>query len=182
MIIFVAIYSVVFIPMRIAVYPTCLDPLYTPLDFFTFALYVIDVFVNLRTSYLDPFGEEIKDPKEIFKHYAGSPGFYIDIFSLLNYPTSSSPILNMIGILKVNRFLKISTLISQSNMDQGDKSLMKMLYFYALFIIYLHLVACMWFFFIEITYKDSLANDRWQPWIPPYDYYDGVDNYWERYE
>ena len=57
-----------------------------------------------------------------------------------------------------------------------------MLYFYALFIIYLHLVACMWFFFIERTYKDSLANDRWQPWIPPYDYYDGVDNYWERYE
>ena len=149
LIIFVAIYSVVFIPMRMAVYKKILDPVYTPLDFFTFFLYVVDVFVNLRTSYLNAFGEEITNPKEIFKHYAGSVGFYIDIFSLLNYPTSNSEILSMIGILKVNRFLKISDLITQSNADAYDKSMMKMLYFYALFIIYLHLVACLWFLFIE---------------------------------
>ena len=182
LIIFVAIYSVMFIPMRIAVYRTVLDPAYGPLDFFTFFLYVADVAVNLRTSYLNAFGEEITDPKEIFKHYATSAGFYIDIFSLLNYPTSSSPILNVIGLLKLNRFLKISTLITQSNMNAGDKSMMKMLYFYALFIIYLHLVACMWFFFIERTYIDSKENDRYQPWVPPYDYYDSADNFWERYE
>ena len=41
-----------------------------------------------------------------------------------------------------------------------DKSMMKMLYFYALFIIYLHLVACLWFLFIEETYIKSLENDR----------------------
>ena len=56
LIIFVAMYSVVFIPMRIAVHPFILDPVYTPLDFFTFALYVADVFVNLCTTFLDPFG------------------------------------------------------------------------------------------------------------------------------
>ena len=49
-------YSVAFIPMRMAVHPTVLDPYYTPLDFFTFALYVADVFVNLCTTFLDPFG------------------------------------------------------------------------------------------------------------------------------
>ena len=147
--------------MRIAVYRTVLTPVYEPLDFITFFLYVVDVFVNLRTSYLNPFGEEITNPKEIFKHYAGSVGFYIDIFSLLNYPTSSSAILNMIGILKVNRFLKISTLITQSNIDAYMKSMMKMLYFYLLFIIYLHLVACLWFYFIERTYVQSLENDRY---------------------
>ena len=59
MIIFVAIYSVAFIPMRMAVYKKVLDPLYTPLDFFSFFLYVADVVVNLRTSYLNAFGEEI---------------------------------------------------------------------------------------------------------------------------
>ena len=56
LIIFVAMYSVAFIPMRIAVHPNILDPVYDPLDFFTFALYVIDVFVNLCTTFLDPFG------------------------------------------------------------------------------------------------------------------------------
>ena len=58
-IIFVAIYSVIFIPMRIAVYKTALDPFWNPLDFFTFLLYVLDVMINLRTTYFDSFGEEV---------------------------------------------------------------------------------------------------------------------------
>ena len=112
MIIVVAIYSVIFIPMRMAVYRTVLDPLYNPLDIFTYILYIIDVFVNLRTSYLDSFGEEIVNPKQIAVHYVASAGFWIDIFSLLNYPLGDSPVLAIIGILKVNRVLRISTLIT----------------------------------------------------------------------
>ena len=181
MIIVVAIYSVVFIPMRMAVYKTVLDPYYNPLDIFTYILYIIDVFVNLRTSYLDSFGEEIVNPKQIAVHYVASVGFWIDIFSLLNYPLGESPVLAIIGILKVNRVLRISTLITQSNMEKGPKIMMQMLYYYMLFIIYLHLVACLWFFFIEKTYMTSLEDDRYVHWVPPYDYYDGADNYWDRY-
>ena len=177
-----AIYSVIFIPMRIAVYKTVLDPYYVYLDFFTFALYVADVVINLRTTYLDSFGEEIKDPKRIMLNYVYSVGFYIDVFSLLNYPTASSAILSMIGILKVNRVLRISTLVKESNMDKGSKSMLMMFYYYFLFIIYLHLVGCLWFFFLEKTYEESKTNSRYQPWIPPYDYYDGNDGFWLRYE
>lgn len=108
-------------------------------------------------------------------------GFWIDIFSLMNYPLGESPVLAIIGILKVNRVLRISTLITQSNMEKGPKILMQMLYYYMLFIIYLHLVACLWFFFIEKTYMTSLEDDRYKPWVPPYDYYDSADNYWDRY-
>ena len=135
--------------MRIAVYKTALDPFWNPLDFFTFFLYVLDVVINLRTTYLDTFGEEIKDPKKIAKNYAFSVGFAIDVLSLLNYPLCSVTILNIIGILKVNRVLRISTIIKESNMDKGVKSLLMMLYYYFLFIVYLHLVGCMWFYFIE---------------------------------
>ena len=182
MIIVVAIYSVMFIPMRIAVYPTVLDPVYGPLDVFTFMLYVLDLFINLRTTYMDPFGEEIKEPVQVMNNYVKSPGFWIDLISLLNYPYSVHPVLNMVGIMKVNRVLRISTLITQSNMEKGPKILMQMLYYYMLFIIYLHLVASMWFFFCEQTYKQSLEDSRYNAWIPPYDFYDGNDNYWERYE
>lgn len=182
MIIVVAMYSVTFIPMRIAVYPTVLDPFYNPVDVFTYILYILDVIINLRTTYLDSFGEEIKSPFKIFTHYVLSAGFWIDILSLLNYPMGSNAVLNMIGILKVNRVLRISTLITQSNMEKGPKIMMQMLYYYMLFIIYLHLVACMWFFFIEKTYKLSLEDDRYQAWIPPYDFFDGNDYYWGRYE
>ena len=49
--------------MRISVYPTILDPVYTPLDIFTYFLYILDVIVNIRTTYMDSFGEEIKNTK-----------------------------------------------------------------------------------------------------------------------
>ena len=140
----VAIYSVVFIPMKIAVYKNVLDPFWDPLDFFTFLLYVLDVLINLRTTYLDSFGEEIKDPKKMAKNYAYSFGFIIDVLSLLNYPLCKVTVLNIIGILKVNRVLRISTIVKESNMDKSYKSLLMMFYYYFLFIIYLHLVGCMW--------------------------------------
>ena len=161
--------------MRIAVYKTALDPFWDPLDFFTFFLYVLDVVINLRTTYLDSFGEEIKDPKLIAKKYAYSLGFIIDVLSLLNYPKCQVPLLNIVGILKVNRVLRISTLVKESNMDKAFKSLCMMGYYYFLFIIYLHLVGCMWFFFLEKTYLESKENSRYQAWIPPYDYYDSND-------
>ena len=175
-------YSVCFIPMRMAVYRTVLDPIYGPVDIFTFMLYIIDVFVNLRTTYLDSFGEEIKDPKKIATHYVYSVGFWIDLLSLFNYPGGTAPILAILGILKVNRFLRVSTLITQSNMEKGPKIMMQMLYYYMLFIIYLHLVACLWFFFIESTYLESKQDSRYKPWIPPFDYYDGTEQYWTKYE
>ena len=87
----------------------------------------------------------------------------------------------MIGIMKVNRVLRISTLVSQSNLDKGSKIAMMMLYYYMLFIIYLHLVGCMWFFVIEQTWLTAQEDSRYQPWIPPYDYYDCNDNFWDRY-
>ena len=67
-------------------------------------------------------------------------------------------------------------------MDNGSKSMLMMFYYYFLFIIYLHLVGCLWFFFLEKTYEESKINSRYQPWIPPYDYYDGNDGFWLRYE
>ena len=160
LIIFVALYSVFFIPMRMAVYPKILDPFYTPLDFFSYALYILDVAINLRTTYLDSFGEEIKSPMKIFKHYVGSIGFWIDLMSLFNYPMAVNPILSIVGILKVNRVFRISTLITQSNMERGPKIGMQMAYYYLLFIIYLHVIACLWFLFIEKTYLSSLDNEK----------------------
>ncbi len=62
LIIVIAIYSVMFIPMRMAVYKNVLGDFYDPIDIFTYMLYIIDVIVNLRTTYLDSFGVEIVNP------------------------------------------------------------------------------------------------------------------------
>ena len=173
--------------MRIAIYKTILDPAYDFLDVFTYLLYIIDVIINLRTTYLDSFGEEIKSTKKIFWHYTASIGFWIDVLSLLNYPESTSVVLNLIGILKVNRVLRIYQLINQSNIEKGPKIMLQIFYYYLLFLIYLHLVACLWFFFIKQTYdeyldeKERLPEPIIRPWQPPYDWYDGNDNFWDRY-
>ena len=124
LIIVIAIYSVMFIPMRMAVYQNVLGNFYNPFDIFTYMLYIIDVIVNLRTTYLDSFGVEITQPTKIATHYIYSVGFWIDLLSLLNYPLGTSAVLAMIGILKVNRVLRISTLITQSNMEKDPKILM----------------------------------------------------------
>ena len=159
--------------MRVAVYRTVLDPAYGYLDVFTYLLYIADVIINLRTTYLDSFGEEIKSPKKIFWHYTGSSGFWIDVLSLLNYPESTSVVLNLIGILKVNRVLRIYQLINQSNIEKGPKILLQILYYYLLFLIYLHVVACLWFYFIELTYLEhqdevkllgGAGNAKIRPW------------------
>ena len=171
-----------------------MDPAYNFLDVFTYLLYIADVIINLRTTYLDSFGEEIKSTKKIFWHYTSSIGFWIDLLSLLNYPKSKSVFLSLIGILKVNRVLRIYQLINQSNIEKGPKILLQILYYYLLFLIYLHLVACLWFYFIELTYKEhldevaafeedpNLEAPHIRPWQPPYDWYDGNDNFWVRYE
>lgn len=180
--------------MRIEVYKTVLDPAYGYIDFFTYLLYIADVIINLRTTYIDSFGEEIKSTKKIFWHYIASIGFWIDVLSLFNYPESTSVILNMIGILKVNRVLRIYQLINQSNIEKTPKILLQILYYYLLFLIYLHLVACLWFYFVKQTYDEHLAEvaafeadptlpePSIRPWQPPYDWYDGNDNFWLRYE
>ena len=98
--------------MRVAVHRTLLDPAYGFLDVFTYLLYIADVVINLRTTYLDSFGEEIKSTKKIFWHYTGSVGFWIDLLSLFNYPFSSNIFLSLVGILKVNRVLRIYQLIN----------------------------------------------------------------------
>ena len=56
LIIVIAIYSVMFIPMRMKVYENVLGSFYNPFDIFTYILYITDVIVNLRTTYLDSFG------------------------------------------------------------------------------------------------------------------------------
>ena len=90
-------------------------------------------------------------------------GFWIDVLSLLNYPNASNPILNLIGILKVNRVLRIYSLINNSNMEKGPKIMLQIGYYYLLFMIYMHLVACVWFMVIESNYKEYIDNGQTTP-------------------
>ena len=119
----IAIYSVIVVPIRIGVNPTILDPVYVGIDIVTWILYVFDVFINLRTTYIDNFGEEIRDNKKITLHYVKSYGFWIDLISLIAFPGLEVQPFNYCGLLKLNRVFRLLELIAQANIEKGQKSI-----------------------------------------------------------
>lgn len=188
-------YSTVVIPIQIGVNPEILGAAYLYIDIFTYILYVADLLINLKTTYIDNFGEEIRDTKKIVKKYVLSVGFYIDFFSLWAAPGVSNSFIQQLGILKLNRLLRMLGLISESNMEKGPKSMLTILYYFGLLIIYLHITGCLWFVAIKGTYMisddhyDYLESIGETPdftkigivaWVPPYDFFDGTEKFWDR--
>lgn len=85
-IIAVALYSVLVIPIRIGINTKLLDPAYEIIDLITWLIYVTDVVINMRTTFINNLGHEIIESKLIARNYIVSPRFIIDILSLLNLP------------------------------------------------------------------------------------------------
>ena len=85
-IIFIAMYSVCIIPIKIGINKYVLGRYYDWIDLITYILYVLDLLFNFRTTYINNQGVEIRDLKLIRKKYLLSQRFILDFISLLNLP------------------------------------------------------------------------------------------------
>ena len=129
-IIIIALYSVLVIPIRIAVNTTLWDPVYDVIDIITWFVYLFDVVVNCRMTYLDSFGLEVTGDRQILMNYVGSLRFILDIVSLLNLPNymigdapqNTLVILNILGLLKLSRYFRAESLIVESRMRTDSKA------------------------------------------------------------
>ena len=196
-----ALYSTIVIPIQIGVHPALLGDWYLIIDIFTYILYFADFFIALRTTQIDDFGDEIRDSWTITINYVQSLGFWIDFFSLWAAPAVDT--FSMFGIFKLNRLLRLLSIISGSNLEKGMKSSLSILFYFGLLLIYLHITGCLWFVFIYETYKTSddyyaylesqgrvnefEGLDGQGPiginaWVPPYDFFDGSEAFWMRFE
>jgi len=118
-IISIALYSVLVIPIRIGINEKLLDPAYDWIDLVTWLIYVTDIFINARMTYLDVSGHEVLDSRTIAMKYIASMRFTIDVLSLFNLPnlvisdisTSWQVALNALGLLKLSRYLRAQKLI-----------------------------------------------------------------------
>ena len=202
LIIATALYSTIVIPIQIGVNPELLGKWYLIIDIITYILYVADFFIALRTTQVDGYGNEIRDDWLITTNYVKSPGFWIDFFSLWAAPAVDT--FSMFGIFKLNRLLRLLSIISGSNLEKGMKSGLSILFYFGLLLIYLHITGCLWFVFVYETYLisderhaylESIGrldkfvgeNEAGVPvgisaWIPPYDFYDGSEYFWTRFE
>ena len=160
MIIFIALYSVLVIPIRIGINTNLWEPAYLYIDLITWFIYLIDVLFNLRMTYIDIFGTEIIDGTLIMKHYVGSFRFFVDVASLLNFPTMvtkgfsefTNVILHSFGLLKLSRYFRANGLIIESRLTKETKSKASCCFYFCLMIIYLHMVGCQFFYFCLTTY------------------------------
>lgn len=147
------------IPIRIAINTNLGESAYDVVDMITWIIYLIDIFVNCRTTYLDNFGIEEYGTRKILKHYLLSFRFAMDFLSLLNFPTLIWPnpplFFNLLGLLKTLRFLRAQDLIRQSRLKKSEKASMSCGYFFILLLIYLHIMACIFFTICLQTYKES---------------------------
>ena len=163
MIIVIALYSVLVIPIRIGINTDLWEPAYDWIDLITWFIYLIDVILNLRMTYINIFGTEIIDGTLIMKHYIGSVRFFVDVLSLLNFPTMitkgfskfTNVILNTFGLLKLSRYFRANGLIIESRLAKETKSKASCCFYFCLMIIYLHMVGSLFFYSCLITYVKS---------------------------
>jgi hypothetical protein len=136
------------------------------IDFF----FMMDVLINFRTSYVhEQTGVEEVDLKSIAIKYVKGK-FWIDLlasipFDLFTYfidseKNSNSFLLQMFGLLKLVRVLRLSRLITYLNLKSDVKMSLKLLKLIFFLILYLHCLGCVWFIIVNQD-KD---------WIPPLDY------------
>ena len=131
----------------------------------------------------------------------------MDLLSLAALPDVDRQPFNYFGLLKLNRMFRLLDLIAQSNIEKGPKAIFQIVFYFSMLIIYLHITGCLWFVVIKSNYLESsnrlehlkeagqlelfpeeLLNDKGElktpviAWQPPYDYFDGSERFWDKYE
>jgi CRP-like cAMP-binding protein len=140
------------------------------MNWFIDVFFILDILINFRTTIInEKTGEDIKDQKKIAIKYLKNK-FWIDLLASLPFDSitlifiendhSNSLTLQMFGLLKLVRILRLSRLISYMNLKDDLKMSLKLGKLIFFLVMYLHWVGCIWFYIAKQDEK----------WIPPLDY------------
>ena len=138
-------------------------------DSFVDLVFFVDLFINFRTSYISTStGEEIFEPKMIARRYM-TGRFLIDFLSTIPFDklASDSDVLPIFGMLKLARVFRISMVIRNLNVKSSTKSLLKVLWLIFGLFLYLHVLACLWYYVIKDT----------EQWLCNFDFVFGGSHY-----
>ena len=160
----VALYSVVVIPIKIGVDKYILGKWYDWIDLITYFFYLFDVLINMRTTFINTQGVEVRDAKKIRKRYIYSFRFVTDVISLINLPMMSKPLKDyksirdlaqLCGLFKVSKIGRLERLNAQSTIHKDTKGILSLIYYTLLLVIYMHLTGCLIFYVYLATYERS---------------------------
>ena len=125
--------------------------------------YFADIAIYMRTTYVDlATGEEVTDSIKILKNYFSSGKLLVDVISAIPFDVlalfqSEHEGLQLITMTKIIRLLRLSKVFVFMRAKLHVKLRLKLLQLLFMFVVYLHLMACIWFMLI----------DELQVYIPP---------------
>ena len=125
-------------------------------------LFLIDMMINFRTAFINDLGDEITCPKLIAINYLKFY-FWMDLIAtipiddLIALIYKHNEMLQLFGVLKLGRLLKLKKIISYLNVVDEIKQILNLMKLIFFLVIYMHCFACCWWYYARID----------QLWIPP---------------
>ena len=131
--------------------------------------FLLDIIISFRTTYFDSrTGDEVIEPKMISKNYLRGR-FWMDLIATVPVDTLAEwftggntdvSTLQLFGLLKLTRVLRLSRIIAYMNVRQDVKVTLKLAKLVFFLVMYLHVLGCSWWYIV----RDG------QEWMPPLDY------------
>lgn len=164
LIILLALYSCISIPYMLAFTLTENDSvLVIGSDFVVDCLFVSDVILVLRTSYINILtGEHVNDWKRIAKEYLRTGKFFVDFVA--NFPSGFvtslagryNPYIRLLKLFRLPRVSEIANFITLTQARDNVKLLLRISKLVLYMYIYLHFSACAWYVIV-------IENGVWIP-------------------
>lgn len=163
MVLCLAVWNCFYVPFSIA-FITGEEPMpFYVANLFIDAAYLADIVVYMRSTYIDlQTGEEVTNIRKITKKYVYSSRFVVDVlsgvpFDVISNTTGKFKEIQLIGIVKVLRLLRLRRLLMFMQTKAQVKLTLKLCHLLFLFLTYLHLFACFWF----------MLTSTYEVYIPP---------------
>ncbi|KAK4475145.1 hypothetical protein MN116_002230 [Schistosoma mekongi] len=145
------------------------------IDLFVDIMFIVDIFINFRTTYVNRNDELVSHPGQIAIHYFKG-WFLIDVvaaipFDLLLFGAETDEMATLIGLLKTARLLRLVRVVRKLD-RYSEYGAAVLLLLMATFVLIAHWLACIWYaignverqqFNVRIGWLDQLAEQIKQP-------------------
>jgi len=133
-------------------------------DYCVNVLFILDIVVNFRSSYLNELNDEVKDTWRIAKRYLkGAFAFDLlaclplDIILSLTTPDINPSTIRVLAMVKLIRLIRLRHIIYFLRANKNFKLSLQLFLIICSALLFCHVVACLWFAVISID----------QEWLPP---------------
>ncbi|XP_044033933.1 potassium voltage-gated channel subfamily H member 4 isoform X2 [Siniperca chuatsi] len=122
-------------------------------------LFVIDIILNFRTTYVSQSGQVVYEPRSICIHYT-TTWFFVDLVAALPFDLLYAfhiPVTSLVHLLKTVRLLRLLRLLQKLD-RYSQYSAMVLTLLMSVFALLAHWMACIWFM---IGYKEMESKETW---------------------